>query len=80
MAIPKPMPVLMVSSRCLSDARMLSRSAVLIFANPTSKSISSTIAGQRSVAFISGTICSADNKLSKDMQKSRRERKLSGGG
>ena len=30
MAIPKPMPVLIVSSRCLSEARMLSRSAALI--------------------------------------------------
>jgi len=28
MAIPNPMPVLIVSSRCLSEARMLSRSAV----------------------------------------------------
>jgi hypothetical protein len=49
-------------------ARMLSRSAVLILFSPTSRSISSTIAGQRSVAFISGMICSADNKLSRDMQ------------
>ena len=29
MAMPKPMPVLIVSSRCLSEARMLSRSAGL---------------------------------------------------
>jgi hypothetical protein len=36
--------------------------------------------GQRSVAFISGMICSAESKLASDMQFSLvRERKLSGG-
>ena len=34
------------------------------------------MAGQRSVAFISGMICSADNKLAKDMQTAAWERKL----
>src|SRR5919106_1947131 len=68
MAIPNPMPVLMVSSRCLSDSRMLSRSADLILPRLTRRSISSTMAGQRSVAFISGMICSAESKLASDMQ------------
>src|SRR5438093_4840790 len=68
MAIPNPMPVLIVSSRCLSEARMLSRSAGLIFPRLTSRSISSTMAGQRSVAFISGMICSAESKLASAMQ------------
>jgi hypothetical protein len=38
------------------------------------------MAGQRSVAVISGMICSAESKLPNDMQSARfRERKLSGG-
>ena len=75
-AIPNPIPVLIVSSRCLSEARMLSRSSALIRPRLTSRSISSTMAGQRSVAFISGMICSADNRLANDMQFPIRERKL----
>src|SRR3954451_6110761 len=68
MAMPNPIPVLIVSSRCLSDARMLSRSSVLILPRATSRSINSTMALQRSVAFISGMICSAESRLAKDMQ------------
>ena len=71
MAMPKSIPVLIVSSRCLSEARMLSRSGGLIFPWATRRSISSTIAAQRSVAFISGMICSAVSKLAKDMRNSR---------
>src|SRR5262245_56053243 len=60
---------------------MLSRSSVLILPRPTSRSINSTIAGQRSVAFISGMICSAESRFPNDMRKTRfRERKLTGGG
>src|SRR5437868_2841143 len=70
-AIPKPMPVLIVSSRCFSEPRTLSRSSALILPRLTSKSISSTIAGQRSVAFISGMICSEESKLPNDMQSAR---------
>src|SRR5213075_3318994 len=62
--------------RCLSDARMLSRSSGLIFPWATRRSISSTIALQRSVAFISGMICSAVSRLAKDMQDSQWGRKL----
>src|SRR5439155_19834642 len=76
MAMPNPLPVLIVSSRCLRDARMLSRSALLILPSPTSRSINSTIAGQRSVAFISGMICSAESRLANDMQNPPWERKL----
>ncbi len=61
-------PVLIVSSRCFSAARIGSRSADLILPRLTSRSISSTIADQRSVAFISGMICSAESKLARDMQ------------
>src|SRR3954469_16328589 len=68
MAMPNPIPVLIVSSRCLSDARMLSRSSGLILPRATSRSMSSTMALQRSVAFISGMICSAESRLAKDMQ------------
>src|SRR5437660_4326142 len=68
MAIPKPMPVLIVSSRCLNAARIESRSADLTLPRLTSRSISSTIADQRSVAFISGTICSAESRLARDMR------------
>src|SRR5256885_7931731 len=75
-AIPNPIPVLMVSSRCLSEARMLSRSSGLIFPWATRRSISSTMALQRSVAFISGMICSAESRLAKDMQDSQWGRKL----
>src|SRR5262249_44821227 len=70
MAMPNPMPVLIVSSRCLSAARIGSRSAALILPRLTSRSISSTMAGQRSVAFISGMICSAESKLARDMRSS----------
>ena len=61
---------------------MLSRSAGLILPRLTSRSISSTMASQRSVAFISGMICSAVSKLASVMQISPlvRERKLTGGG
>jgi hypothetical protein len=61
---------------------MLSRSSALILPSWTSKSISSTMAGQRSVAVISGMICSAESKLPNDMRvrDSIRERKLTGGG
>src|SRR3954469_4187847 len=76
MAMPNPIPVLIVSSRCLSEARMLSRSGGLIFPWATRRSISSTIALQRSVAFISGMICSAVSRLAKDMQDSQWGRKL----
>src|SRR3954469_22862665 len=76
MAMPKPIPVLIVSSRCLSDARMLSRSSGLILPWATRRSISSTMALQRSVAFISGMICSAVSRLAKDMQDSQWGRKL----
>src|SRR2546423_3807526 len=75
-AIPNPIPVLIVSSRCLSEARMLSRSSGLIFPWATRRLISSTIALQRSVAFISGMICSAVSRLAKDMQDSQWGRKL----
>src|SRR4051812_39212147 len=75
-AMPKPMPVLMVSSRCLSEARMLSRSSALMRPSLTRRSINSTMAGQRSVACISGMICSADNKLASDMHFPIWERKL----
>src|ERR1051325_2792122 len=75
-AMPNPIPVLIVSSRCLSDAMMLSRSAGLILPRATRRSISSTIALQRSVAFISGMICSAVSRLAKDMQDSQWGRKL----
>src|SRR5882724_12115583 len=68
MAIPNPMPVLIVSSRCFSEARMGSRSSVLILPRLTSRSISSTMAAQRSVAFISGMICSTESKLANDMR------------
>src|SRR6266480_1286445 len=68
MAIPNPMPVLIVSSRCFSEARMGSRSSFLILPRLTSKSISSTMAAQRSVAFISGMICSTESKLANDMR------------
>src|SRR5688572_14728497 len=68
MAMPNPMPVLMVSSRCLREARMLSRSSDLILPWATRRSINSTMALQRSVAFISGMICSAESRLAKDMQ------------
>src|SRR3954466_2508431 len=71
MAMPNPMPVLIVSSRCLSEARMLSRSSDLILLRATRRSINSTMALQRSVAFISGMICSAESRLAKDMQYSR---------
>src|SRR4051812_44224861 len=75
-AMPNPIPVLIVSSRCFSEARMLSRSAALILPWATRRSISSTIALQRSVAFISGMICSAVSRLAKDMQDSQWGRKL----
>src|SRR5438874_7484709 len=68
MTIPKPMPVLIVSSRCLNAARIESQSASLILPRLTSRSISSTIADQRSVAFISGMICSAESRLARDMR------------
>src|SRR4051812_30698086 len=55
---------------------MLSRSSGLIFPWATSRSTSSTIALQRSVAFISGMICSAVSRLAKDMQDSQWGRKL----
>ncbi len=38
------------------------------FARLTSRSINSTIAGQRSVAFISGMICSEVRRLARDMR------------
>src|ERR1043166_84019 len=72
-AIPKPIPVLIVSSRCFSAARIGSRSGDLILPSPTSKSMSLTMAAQRSVAFISGMICSAESKLANDMRISPRE-------
>ena len=50
---------------------MLSRLAGSIRPRLTSRSISSTMAGQRSVAFISGMICSEDKRLAKDMQNPR---------
>src|SRR5207249_323419 len=79
MAIPNPIPVLIVSSRCRSAVRMGSRSAGFILPRRTSKSINSTMAAQRSVAFISGMICSAESKLAKDMRVPGAGGQLSGG-
>ena len=63
MAMPNPMPVLIVSSRARNAPRTVSRSASLIWLLATRRFTSSTIADHRSVEVISGRIWSLDKRL-----------------
>ena len=62
MPIPKPIPVLIEVSRFLTTETMASRCSDLIRPCSTSKSISSSMASQRSVALSSVTTCSLVRK------------------
>lgn len=68
MAMPKPMPVLMVSSRCFKASKTLSRYWGSIRCFTTSRSTISVIAGHRSVVFISGIISPTVSKLDSVMR------------
>ena len=68
MAMPNPMPVLIVSSRCFKASKTLSRYCGSIRCVDTSRSTISVIAGHRSVVFISGIISPTVSKLDSVMR------------
>ena len=78
MAMPKPMPVLMVSSRWRMALRMDSRSSGANCFWATRRSTSSSMAPQRSLATIAGRMSGIEKRLLSDIRENIRETRSCG--